>query len=39
VIDREGIVRKVIQSEFGIAKHVDEALEALRSLAPATQSA
>jgi len=35
VIDREGIVRRVIQSEFGIAKHVDEALETLRTLAAA----
>ena len=39
VIDREGIVRRVIQSEFGIAKHVDEALETLRGLAPAPPGA
>ena len=32
VIDREGVVRRVIQSEFGIAKHIDEALETLRTL-------
>lgn len=32
VIDRDGIVRRVIQSEFGIAKHIDEALETLRTL-------
>lgn len=32
VIDREGVVRRVIQSEFGIAKHIDEALETLRAL-------
>ena len=32
VIDAEGVVRRVIQSEFGIAKHVDEALETLRAL-------
>lgn len=34
VIDAEGVVRRVIQSEFGIAKHVDEALETLRTLPP-----
>jgi peroxiredoxin Q/BCP len=34
VIDADGVVRRVIQSEFGIAKHVDEALETLRGLAP-----
>jgi len=33
VIDRDGVVRHVIHSELGIAKHVDEALEALRGLA------
>jgi peroxiredoxin Q/BCP len=32
VIDRDGVVRRVIQSEFGIAKHIDEALETLRTL-------
>lgn len=32
VIDREGVVRRVIQSEFGIAKHIDDALETLRTL-------
>jgi peroxiredoxin Q/BCP len=32
VIDRDGVVRRVIQSEFGIAKHIDEALETLRAL-------
>jgi peroxiredoxin Q/BCP len=33
VIDRDGVVRRVIQSELGIAKHIDEALDALRGLA------
>ena len=32
IIDRDGVVRRVIQSEFGIAKHIDEALETLRTL-------
>lgn len=32
VIDRDGVVRRVIQSEFGIAKHIDEALDTLRTL-------
>jgi len=32
VIDRDGIVRRVIASEFNANKHVDEALEALREL-------
>lgn len=32
VIDRDGVVRRVIQSEFGIAKHIDEALDTLRAL-------
>ena len=32
VIDRDGVVRRVIQSEFGIAKHIDEALATLRAL-------
>ncbi|MEW6269297.1 MAG: peroxiredoxin [Thermodesulfobacteriota bacterium] len=34
VIDRDGVVRRVIQSELGIAKHVDQALATLRELAP-----
>ncbi len=38
VIDREGIVRRVISSELGIDRHIDEALEALRDLAPAAVS-
>ena len=33
VVDRDGVVRRVIQSEFGIAKHIDEALDTLRELA------
>ncbi|HEY8515860.1 MAG TPA: peroxiredoxin [Candidatus Binatia bacterium] len=33
VIDRDGIVRRVIQSELGISKHIDEALATLRQLA------
>jgi peroxiredoxin Q/BCP len=32
VIDNEGVVRHVIQSEFNIDRHIDEALEALRRL-------
>jgi peroxiredoxin Q/BCP len=32
VIDREGVVRKVIASELNANKHVDEAIAALRSL-------
>ena len=32
VIDREGIVRHVFSSQLGVEKHVEEALEALRSL-------
>ncbi len=32
VIDRDGIVRRVIASELNANKHVDEALAALRSL-------
>jgi peroxiredoxin Q/BCP len=32
VIDREGVVRRVIASEFNANKHVDGALEALREL-------
>src|SRR5262245_43913565 len=33
VIDRNGIVRQVIASEFNANKHVDEALAAVRALA------
>jgi peroxiredoxin Q/BCP len=32
VIDREGVVRRVIESEFSAQKHIDGALEALRAL-------
>ena len=32
VIDKEGVVRKIIQSEFSIDRHIDEALETLREL-------
>jgi len=32
VIDKEGVVRHVIQSEFGIDRHIDEAIETLRRL-------
>jgi len=32
VVDREGVVRKVIASEFNIDKHVDEAIATLRAL-------
>jgi len=32
VIDRDGIVQKVIQSEFSINRHIDDAVEALRRL-------
>ena len=32
VIDREGVVRNVIASEFNANTHVDQALEALRAL-------
>lgn len=32
VIDRQGIVRHVIHSEFNIDKHIDEAIEALRKI-------
>jgi len=38
VIDADGVVRRVIQSEFGIAKHIDEALETLRGLRPGAAS-
>lgn len=33
VIDREGVVRKVIAAELDIKQHAREALEALRELA------
>ncbi len=32
VIDREGVVRKVVASELDIDRHVDEAIAALRGL-------
>ena len=32
VIDKQGVVQKVIQSEFSINLHIDEALETLRQL-------
>ncbi len=32
VIAKDGIVRRVIQSEFGIDRHIDEAIAALRDL-------
>ena len=32
VIDKTGVVRQVIQSEFNINKHIDDALETLRGL-------
>ena len=32
VIDKQGVVQKVIQSEFNIDMHIDEALETLRRL-------
>ena len=32
VVDREGVVRNVIASEFNIDKHVDEAIATLRSI-------
>ena len=32
VIDRDGIVRHVVKSELGIDKHIDEAIDALKSL-------
>lgn len=37
VIDKEGIVRHIVESEFGIHKHIDEAIEALRILQPGTK--
>lgn len=39
VIDRDGVVRRVIQSELGISRHIDEALESLRAIAAASPSA
>ena len=36
VIDRDGVVRHVIASEFNADKHVDEALAAVRALASAS---
>jgi peroxiredoxin Q/BCP len=35
VIDREGVVRRVIESEFSAHKHIDGALDALRELSAA----
>jgi len=32
VIDKTGVVRNVIQSEFGIDRHIDEAIATLKSL-------
>ena len=32
VIDKDGVVQHVIQSEFGITRHIDEAIEALQKL-------
>jgi len=32
VIDKEGVIQKVIQSELSINKHIDEALETLKRL-------
>jgi peroxiredoxin Q/BCP len=32
VIDREGVVRRVIESEFSAQKHIDGALETLKAL-------
>ena len=32
VIDKQGVVQKVIQSEFSIDMHIDEAIETLRRL-------
>lgn len=33
VVDRAGIVRRIIEGEFDVSRHVDGALEALRELA------
>jgi peroxiredoxin Q/BCP len=32
VIDKQGVVQNVIQSEFGIDRHIDEALHTLKNL-------
>ncbi len=32
VIDKDGVVRHVIQSEFGIMRHIDEAIDAVKKL-------
>jgi peroxiredoxin Q/BCP len=32
VIDKEGVVREIVQSEFAIDRHIDEALATLRRL-------
>ena len=32
VIDKDGVVRNVIQSEFSINRHIDEAIETLKQL-------
>ena len=32
VIGKDGIVKQVIQSEFGINRHIDEAIDALQKL-------
>jgi peroxiredoxin len=32
VIDRDGVVRRVIESEFSAQKHIDGAIEALKAL-------
>jgi len=32
VIDKEGVVRRVIQSEFAIDRHIDEAVQTLKDL-------
>ena len=34
VVDAEGVVRRVIQSEFDIEGHVGGAIEALRAMSP-----
>jgi len=36
VIDKQGIVRRVIKSELDVDRHVDDALEALAEIQPAT---
>ncbi len=32
VIDKDGVVQYVIQSEFGITRHIDEAIDAVKKL-------